>query len=105
MPARPESQKCTKADNATVRFLDLIKPFTPLLPEVAAPESKVPFNQKMMWTGVKSIQANALCDCLVADERTAYPVDLPGHEPNAPLWHCFLGHLRSNILAAHDAGK
>lgn len=36
-----------------VRFLDLIKPFTPLLPEVAAPEtSKTPFNQKLMWTGV-----------------------------------------------------
>ncbi|KAJ9495724.1 translocon subunit [Exophiala xenobiotica] len=34
-----------------LRFLDLIKPFTPLLPEVAAPESKVPFNQKLMWTG------------------------------------------------------
>jgi hypothetical protein len=39
-------------DNA-VRFLDLIKPFTPLLPEVAAPESKIPFNQKLMWTGVR----------------------------------------------------
>lgn len=35
-----------------VRFLDLIKPFTPLLPEVAAPETKIPFNQKLMWTGV-----------------------------------------------------
>ncbi|CAG8931810.1 unnamed protein product [Penicillium salamii] len=35
-----------------VRFLDLIKPFTPLLPEVAAPETKVPFNQKLMWTGL-----------------------------------------------------
>ena len=44
-----------KADSFTVRFLDLIKPFTPLLPEVAAPESKVPFNQKMMWTGVTDI--------------------------------------------------
>jgi len=38
----------------TVRFLDLIKPFTPLLPEVASPETKVPFNQKLMWTGVRS---------------------------------------------------
>ncbi|KAL1991702.1 hypothetical protein VTN49DRAFT_5010 [Thermomyces lanuginosus] len=35
-----------------LRFLDLIKPFTPLLPEVAAPETKVPFNQKLMWTGL-----------------------------------------------------
>jgi protein transport protein SEC61 subunit alpha len=38
--------------SATVRFLDLIKPFTPLLPEVAAPESKVQFQQKLMWTGL-----------------------------------------------------
>jgi protein transport protein SEC61 subunit alpha len=36
-----------------LRFLDLIKPFTPLLPEVAAPETaKTPFNQKLMWTGL-----------------------------------------------------
>ena len=52
-----------------VRFLDLIKPFTPLLPEVASPENKIPFNQKygaltfsifqhvlttirLMWTGL-----------------------------------------------------
>ena len=35
-----------------VRFLDLIKPFVPLLPEVAAPERKVPFQQRLMWTGV-----------------------------------------------------
>lgn len=41
------------ANIPAVRFLDLIKPFTPLLPEVAAPETnKVPFNQKLMWTGV-----------------------------------------------------
>ncbi|OJD38933.1 protein transport protein sec61 alpha subunit [Diplodia corticola] len=35
-----------------LRFLDLIKPFVPLLPEVAAPETKTPFNQRLMWTGV-----------------------------------------------------
>ena len=35
-----------------VRFLDLIKPFTPILPEVQQPETKVPFNQKLMWTGL-----------------------------------------------------
>ena len=39
------------ANSNTVRFLDLIKPFTPLLPEVSSPESKVPFNSKLMWTG------------------------------------------------------
>lgn len=37
---------------SSVRVLDLVKPFTQFLPEVAAPERKVPFNQKMMWTAV-----------------------------------------------------
>lgn len=35
-----------------VRFLDLVKPFVAFLPEVQQPESKVPFNQKLMWTGL-----------------------------------------------------
>lgn len=37
---------------SSVRFIDLVKPFTPFLPEVAAPERKVPFNQKLRWTAV-----------------------------------------------------
>lgn len=49
---------CVHADiEIIVRFLDLIKPFTPLLPEVAAPETKTPFNQKLMWTGVSIFTA------------------------------------------------
>jgi hypothetical protein len=44
---------CDYADrDDLVRFLDLIKPFVPLLPEISLPETKVPFNQKVMWTGV-----------------------------------------------------
>jgi len=35
-----------------LRFLDLIKPFTPLLPEISSPETKVPFQQKLTWTGI-----------------------------------------------------
>ena len=34
------------------RVLDLVKPFEHLVPEVIAPERKVPFNQRVMWTGV-----------------------------------------------------
>lgn len=34
------------------RFLDIVKPFTPFLPEVAAPETKIVFNQKLMWTAL-----------------------------------------------------
>lgn len=36
----------------TVRFLDLVKPFTPLIPEVQVPETKVPFQQRIIWTSV-----------------------------------------------------
>ncbi|CRK11076.1 hypothetical protein BN1723_017204, partial [Verticillium longisporum] len=37
---------------APVRFLDLVKPFVPFLPEVQQPETKIPFNQKLMWTAL-----------------------------------------------------
>lgn len=37
---------------SSFRFLDLVKPVRPFLPEVIAPERKVPFNQRLMWTGV-----------------------------------------------------
>lgn len=32
--------------------LDLFKPFEAILPEVIAPQRKVPYNQKLIWTGV-----------------------------------------------------
>ncbi|EGW31878.1 protein transport protein SEC61 subunit alpha [Spathaspora passalidarum NRRL Y-27907] len=32
------------------RVLDLVKPFSPFLPEVIAPERKIQFQQKVMWT-------------------------------------------------------
>ncbi|EON62667.1 protein transporter SEC61 subunit alpha [Coniosporium apollinis CBS 100218] len=35
-----------------LRFLDLVKPFVQFIPEVSLPETKVPFNQKLVWTGV-----------------------------------------------------
>ncbi|KAL0075468.1 SecY subunit domain-containing protein [Phycomyces blakesleeanus] len=34
------------------RILHLVRPFMAVLPEIAAPDRKVPFNQKVMWTGV-----------------------------------------------------
>ncbi|CCA68724.1 probable endoplasmic reticulum insertion protein SEC61 [Serendipita indica DSM 11827] len=34
------------------RFLNLVRPFLPILPEVSSPERKVPFNQKVLWTAV-----------------------------------------------------
>lgn len=44
--------RCNTDSVSVVRFLDLIKPFVPILPEVAAPERKTPFRQRLMWTGV-----------------------------------------------------
>jgi len=35
-----------------LRFLDLVKPFVPLVPEIQLPESKVPFNNRLVWTGL-----------------------------------------------------
>jgi preprotein translocase subunit SecY len=29
-----------------------VKPFTPLIPEVQVPETKVPFQQRIVWTAV-----------------------------------------------------
>ena len=30
----------------------MVKPFTPLIPEVQVPETKVPFQQRIVWTAV-----------------------------------------------------
>lgn len=37
---------------AGVRFLDLVNPFAPYLPSVVAPQRKIPFNQRFLWTAV-----------------------------------------------------
>lgn len=37
---------------SSFRVLDLVKPFAPFVPEVIAPERKVAFQQRVMWTGV-----------------------------------------------------
>lgn len=34
------------------RVLDLVKPFEPFVPDVIAPERKVAFQQRLMWTGI-----------------------------------------------------
>lgn len=35
-----------------MRFLDLVKPVMFLLPEVSAPEKRVPFKEKLLWTSI-----------------------------------------------------
>jgi len=34
------------------RFLHLVKPFMAVLPEVSAPERKIPFKEKVLWTAI-----------------------------------------------------
>ncbi|KAH9455094.1 hypothetical protein MJO28_012543 [Puccinia striiformis f. sp. tritici] len=34
------------------RFLNLVRPFMGVLPEVASPDRKIPFNQKVLWTAI-----------------------------------------------------
>jgi len=34
------------------RFLNIVKPFMPILPEVTTPERKVPFKEKVLWTTI-----------------------------------------------------
>ncbi|KAI4753198.1 SecY protein [Aureobasidium sp. EXF-12344] len=52
--AMPQAVHCWRsgARQLTLRFLDLVKPFTPLIPEIAVPETKTPFQQRLIWTGV-----------------------------------------------------
>jgi protein transport protein SEC61 subunit alpha len=34
------------------RFIHIVKPFMPILPEVATPERKIPFKEKVLWTAI-----------------------------------------------------
>lgn len=81
--------ECTDSALA-VRFLDLIKPFVPILPEVAAPERKTPFRQRLMWTGVSFSSDTDILRLHqrfeISDECDARIVNSPhllGHESNA----------------------
>jgi len=43
----------TRCNNmSSFRFLYLIRPFMAFLPEIAAPERRVPFQQKILWTAI-----------------------------------------------------
>ena len=36
----------------TTRFLDILKPFMAVIPEVQQPEKKVPFKERVLWTAI-----------------------------------------------------
>ncbi|KAH0831404.1 SecY subunit domain-containing protein [Lanmaoa asiatica] len=50
--APPYNERVCQLSFLKVRFLNLVRPFLPLLPEVSSPDRKVPFNQKLLWTAV-----------------------------------------------------
>ena len=62
-----------------VRFLDLFKPVSRFIPEVKAPQRKVPFNTRLMWTMA------ALIVYLVMSEIPLYGVETGGSDPYATL--------------------
>lgn len=34
------------------RFLDVVRPFMPIIPEIQQPERKIPFKEKVLWTSI-----------------------------------------------------
>lgn len=66
----------------------MIKPFTPLLPEVASPENKMPFNQKS--DAPVLFYATALADIYQVDVDGLNFTHLSGHEPDALIWNCIV---------------
>ncbi|MBD3207539.1 preprotein translocase subunit SecY [Candidatus Bathyarchaeota archaeon] len=62
-----------------VRFLDLFRPISPLIPEVRAPQRKVPFQSRMMWT------LAALVIYLVMSETPLYGVQTGAGDPLSTL--------------------
>ena len=62
-----------------VRFLDLFKPISAFIPEVKAPERKVSFNTRLMWT------LAALLIYLTMSVIPLYGVDTQGSDPFASM--------------------
>jgi protein transport protein SEC61 subunit alpha len=54
----------------------LVKPFTPLIPEVQVPETKVPFQQRIVWTAV------TLVIFLVMSQMPLYGIVSSGEQCN-----------------------
>ena len=86
-----------------VRFLDLVKPFTPLIPEIAVPETKTPFQQRLIWTGV------TLLIFLVMSQMPLYGIVSSGELHNATSHETAiltrLRHLGPALLAQNDDGQ
>jgi protein transport protein SEC61 subunit alpha len=47
-----EAHTHTRATLQTMRFLHLVRPVMHVLPEVASPDRKIPFREKLLWTTI-----------------------------------------------------
>ena len=48
----------------TVKFLEVIKPFCSILPEIAKPERKIQFREKVLWTAITLLIFLVCCQVL-----------------------------------------
>lgn len=56
-----------------------MKPFTPLIPEIAVPETKTPFQQRLIWTAV------CLLITLVMGQMPLYGIVSSGEQLSSQL--------------------
>ena len=59
-----------------IRFLTLVKPVLHVLPEVAQPDRKIPFKEKVLWTAITLFIFLALPDpnLRLQDEQVVRPL-------------------------------
>ena len=50
--SRDDDEPEAHTDCPTVKFLEVIKPFCGILPEVAKPARKIQFREKVLWTAI-----------------------------------------------------
>ncbi|MGH0165811.1 UNVERIFIED_CONTAM: hypothetical protein FKN15_051067 [Acipenser sinensis] len=51
-PVEALQQELNQYKNAKVKFLEVIKPFCVVLPEIQKPERKIQFREKVLWTAI-----------------------------------------------------
>nr|CAD7428521.1 unnamed protein product [Timema monikensis] len=51
--------------SARVKFLEVIKPFCGILPEIAKPERKIQFREKVLWTAITLFIFLVCCQVLL----------------------------------------
>ena len=58
-----------------IRFLTLVKPVLHVLPEVAQPDRKIPFKEKVLWTAITLFLFLVCCQIPLYGIRTTNSAD------------------------------